>query len=120
MEYVHGKPLSELAPAGGLPADDVIRYGIQIARALEHAHEQGIVHRDLKGQNVIVTAAGHVELIDFGTALPVRPMAGDDVTRAQPAPAAGPIGTLAYMAPEVPRGEPASAASGIWSLGVLL
>ena len=121
MEYVHGKPLGELVPPGGLPADDVIRYGIQIAKALEHAHEHGIVHRDLKGQNVIVTAAGHVKLIDFGIAMPVRPMAGDDVTRAQPAPSAtGPVGTLGYMAPEVLRGEPASAASDIWSLGVLL
>ena len=121
MEYVHGKPLSELVPAGGMAADDVIRYGIQIAQALEHAHEHGIVHRDLKGPNVIVTAAGQVKLIDFGIAMPVRPVAGDDVTRAQPAPAAtGPIGTLAYMAPEVLRGEPASASSDIWSLGVLL
>ena len=120
MEYVHGKPLSELVPAGGLPADDVIRYGIQIAQALEHAHEHGIVHRDLKGQNVIVTAAGQVKLIDFGIAVPRGPAAGDDVTRAQPAITTGPIGTLAYMAPEVLRGEPASASSDIWSLGVLL
>ena len=121
MEYVHGKPLGELVPAGGMPADDVIRYGIQIAQALEHAHEHGIVHRDLKGQNVIVTAAGHVKLIDFGIAMPLRPVGGDDVTRAQAAPpVAGPVGTLGYMAPEVLRGEPASASSDIWSLGVLL
>ncbi|HJT90848.1 MAG TPA: protein kinase, partial [Mycobacterium sp.] len=121
MEYVHGKPLSELVPASGLPADEVIRYGIQIAQALEHAHEHGIVHRDLKGQNVIVTATGHVKLIDFGIAIPVRPTGGDDVTRAHPVPpASGPVGTLGYMAPEVLRGEPASAASDIWSLGVLL
>ena len=120
MEYVHGKPLGELVPAGGMPADAVIRYGMQIAQALEHAHEQGIVHRDLKGQNVIVTAAGQVKLIDFGIAMPLRPVGGDDVTRAQPAPVAGPVGTLGYMAPEVLRGEPASAASDIWSLGVLL
>ena len=121
MEYVHGKPLGELVPAGGMPADEVIRCGMQIAQALAHAHEHGIVHRDLKAQNVIVTAAGQVKLIDFGIAMPIRPVAGEDVTRAQAAPAAtGPVGTLAYMAPEVLRGEPASASSDIWSLGVLL
>ena len=121
MEYVHGKPLGELVPAGGMPPDEVIRYGMQIAQALEHAHEHGIVHRDLKGQNVIVTAAGQVKLIDFGIATPIRPVAGDAVTRVQAGPATtGPVGTLGYMAPEVLRGEPASASSDIWSLGVLL
>jgi serine/threonine protein kinase len=121
MEYIHGRPLGELVPAGGMPQDDVIRYGMQIASALEHAHEHGIVHRDLKGQNVLVTAAGQVKLIDFGIAMPVRPVGSDDATRAQAAPASpGPIGTLAYMSPEVRRGEPASASSDIWSLGLLL
>jgi eukaryotic-like serine/threonine-protein kinase len=117
MEYVNGRPLGELVLAGGMAADDVIRYGIQIAQALEHAHEHGIVHRDLKGHNIIVTAAGHVKLIDFGIAMPLRPAGRDDVTRAQPAPAAtGPIGTLAYMAPEVLRGEPASADPKIFGM----
>ena len=55
MEYVEGRPLSRLVPSHGLPAEAVLRYGAQIAGALAHAHEQGVVHRDLKTANVVVT-----------------------------------------------------------------
>ena len=58
MEHVEGKPLSALIPADGLPPESVIRHGMQIADALAHAHERGIVHRDLKSQNVVVTPEG--------------------------------------------------------------
>ena len=55
MEYVEGRPLSEMIPPGGLPIEAVIRYGIQIADALAHAHRRGVIHRDLKTSNVVVT-----------------------------------------------------------------
>ena len=58
MEYVEGRPLSELIPADGLPLEAVVRYGAQIADALEHAHSHGVVHRDLKTPNVVVDTSG--------------------------------------------------------------
>ncbi len=118
MEHVEGKPLSELIPSNGLPLESVIRYGTQIADALAHAHEHGIIHRDLKSANVVMTAESTVKLIDFGIAAPLPD--ADGMTRTVEASADGPVGTLAYMAPEVLRGEPATAPSDIWSLGVLL
>ncbi len=122
MEHVEGKPLSALIPADGLPPESVIRYGTQIADALAHAHEHGIVHRDLKSQNVVITPEGRAKVLDFGLAARMPQADAEAVTKTQEAlPHAGMlVGTLAYMAPEVLRGETATARSDIWALGVLL
>ena len=122
MEHVEGKPLSQLIPSDGLPPESVIRYGTQIADALAHAHERGIVHRDLKSQNVVITPEGRAKVLDFGLAARMPQADAEAVTKTQEAiPHAGMlVGTLAYMAPEVLRGEAATARSDIWALGVLL
>ena len=122
MEHVEGKPLSALIPADGLPPESVIRYGTQIADALAHAHERGIVHRDLKSANVVITPEGRAKVLDFGLAARMPQADAEAVTKTQEAiPHAGMlVGTLAYMAPEVLRGEAATARSDIWALGVLL
>ena len=122
MAYVEGKPLSALIPADGLPPESVIRYGTQIADALAHAHARGIVHRDLKSQNVVITPEGRAKVLDFGLAARMPQADAEAVTKTQEAiPHAGMlVGTLAYMAPEVLRGEAATARSDIWALGVLL
>ncbi len=122
MERVEGKPLSELIPSDGLPPESVIRYGTQIADALAHAHEHGIVHRDLKSANVVITPEAQVKLIDFGIAVPLSAGDAEDVTRTLAATAQSRmlVGTLGYMAPEVLQGEAATTRSDIWALGVLL
>lgn len=66
MELVEGRPLSLLIPSDGLPPEIVIRYGAQIADALAHAHEHGLVHRDVKSANVVVTPDGRAKVLDFG------------------------------------------------------
>ena len=66
MEYVEGQPLSALIPGEGLPAETVVRYGVQIADALAHAHQRGIIHRDLKSSNVMITSEGRAKVLDFG------------------------------------------------------
>ena len=121
MEFVAGRPMAELIPKDGLAADQVLRYGEQIADALAHAHERGIVHRDLKGANALVTADGRVKVLDFGLA---ARWGGDleDLTRTSASlDSPGVVaGTLPYMAPEALRGEGADPRSDVWSLGVLL
>jgi TolB-like protein/Tfp pilus assembly protein PilF/predicted Ser/Thr protein kinase len=121
MEYVEGRPLSELARGEGLPADTTSRYGRQIAEALAHAHERGILHRDLKGSNVMVTPEGRVKLLDFGLAKRLRDGPAAEETRSQGLTEVGAVvGTLHYMAPEVLEGRPADARSDVWALGVTL
>jgi serine/threonine-protein kinase len=122
MEYVEGRTLKELTAPGGLPVESVLRYGAQMAEALAHAHERGVVHRDLKSANVIITPEGQVKVLDFGLArrLPEDELAG--VTRStESLTEEGPVaGTLPYIAPEVLRGQAADARSDLWALGVVL
>ena len=108
----------------GLEIEPLVRYGVQIADGLDHAHRHGITHRDLKTENVVVTVDGRAKILDFGLA---RPMAPQDLkelseSRATFAPDAQETvaGTLSAMAPEVLRGEPADERSDIWALGVML
>jgi serine/threonine protein kinase/pimeloyl-ACP methyl ester carboxylesterase len=120
MEFVEGRPLSERIPAEGLPAEQVLRYGTQVAAAIGHAHDRGIIHRDLKSANVMVTPEGQAKVLDFGLAQRLAPEEVDQATRSRLTLDHGVAGTLAYMAPELFRGSPADARSDIWALGVAL
>jgi serine/threonine-protein kinase len=99
MEYADGRPLNELCRPTPLAAEDAIRIALQIADAVTHAHERGIIHRDLKSANVVVDQAGKATVLDFGLAkrLPagdlrrtIESFSGNDAL----------AGTLSYMAPE--------------------
>ncbi|MGD8330957.1 MAG: protein kinase, partial [Acidobacteriota bacterium] len=120
MEYVDGRTLDALIAGRDLPAERVIRYGAQIADAIAHAHGKGVIHRDLKSANVVITNDGRAKVLDFGlasTQVGKSESATRDVTSAE----AGRIsGTLSYMAPEALRGQQADARSDIWALGVIL
>jgi TolB-like protein/Tfp pilus assembly protein PilF len=119
MELVPGVQLTDRLTAQGVDPETAVRWGVQLADALEHAHQHGIVHRDVKPSNVVVTPAGSVKLVDFGIAA-ARPADPDATTLFAPAQAPAFAGTPPYMAPEVLRGGVADARSDIWSLGVLL
>jgi hypothetical protein len=129
MEYLEGESLSERIAKGALPSQLILRYGVQIADALDKAHRSGIVHRDLKPANVVLTKAG-AKLLDFGLAKHVadsplisRPPAGVSSlpTRGQPLTGEGTLlGTLQYMAPEQLEGKEADSRTDIFALGALL
>lgn len=121
MELVEGQLLRSLIAAPGLPPDRVARYGAQLADALAHAHTRGIIHRDLKTANVVITPDGRAVILDFGLATQTKPGQIDDATRSMATPPEHVLsGTLHYMAPELLRGHSADARSDIWSLGVML
>lgn len=122
MELVDGRPLSDLIPSDGFPSDSVVAYGLQVAEALAHAHARGVIHRDVKPSNILVTSQGRIKVLDFGLAKQVGPQGADRTTESQsPLSVAGVVaGTLPYMAPEQLRGERATARSDVWSLGVVL
>jgi serine/threonine-protein kinase len=118
MEYVEGRVLSALIPPRGLPAEAVLRYGMQISEALAHAHERGIVHLDLKSANIIITPEGRAKVLDFGLA---KRVAGPQLAGAESITMTGTVaGTVSYMAPEMLRGEPPTARADLWALGVVL
>lgn len=128
MEFVEGDTLRHLVEKGGMDLADVVRIAHDIASGLAHAHERGVVHRDLKPDNVMVTRDGQVKILDFGLAklLQVENAASDDdltqmATIAQPVTQEGRVfGTTAYMSPEQARGKPLDARSDIFSFGVML
>ncbi len=121
MELVEGVTLSDKLAAGALSEKEITRLGGQVAEALEEAHERGVVHRDLKPGNVMVTPKGQVKVLDFGLAKLVRPEVAsataptESFTETQ-----GVAGTLPYMAPEQLRGEQVDARTDIWALGAVL
>jgi serine/threonine protein kinase/Tfp pilus assembly protein PilF len=122
MELVEGQPLGTLIVGDGLPVEAIVRYGTQIADALAHAHARNVIHRDLKGANVVVTAEGHAKVLDFGLAKRLRDKELDDLTlsRDKISEAGSTAGTLPYMAPEVLRGEEADPRTDLWALGIVL
>lgn len=124
MEFVEGRPLSMEIMANGMALEQVERYGMQLADALGHAHSRGIVHRDLKSANVMVTPQGRLKVLDFGISrrLESGGGGGEETTRFDKSWESQHTftGTLPYVAPEVLRGEEGDARSDIWSLGVLL
>jgi Tol biopolymer transport system component/predicted Ser/Thr protein kinase len=129
MEYLEGETLSERLTKGPLAFDQVLRYGLEIADALDKAHRQGIVHRDLKPGNVMLTKSG-VKILDFGLAKAVAPNAarsGVSLTalptqqaRAELTAEGAILGTLQYMAPEQLEGGEADGRTDIFAFGCVL
>jgi predicted Zn-dependent protease len=120
MELVDGQPLNVLLREKPMSVEAAVRYGAQIADALAHAHERGVVHRDLKSANVVINRAGRPKVLDFGLAKRLR-TSDWDVTRTQERTDTGVVaGTLQYMAPELLRGDPGDTRSDVWALGVVL
>ncbi len=119
MEYLAGKPLTEMIPRRGMPVKEALRCAVQIADALASAHAEGIVHRDLKPGNVMVTEEGLAKVLDFGLAkkFVVGPEAE---TETKLTTEGAVLGTVAYMSPEQAEGKPVDARSDIFSFGALL
>ena len=123
MEHIDGRTLRDAIPPGGFDAEAVVRYGTQIADALAYAHENGVVHRDLKSSNVMITPKGRLKILDFGLAKHRPALGPDEATFQTGGSITGAreiIGTLHYMAPELLRGAVATPASDVWALGVVL
>ena len=122
MELVEGKSLRAMSAEIGLPPESVVRYGIQIASALARAHDRGIIHRDLKTANIVVTSDGLAKVLDFGLAKQLGGGPSESLTRsfATLENASSVSGTLSYMAPELLRGEAPDYRNDLWSLGVVL
>ena len=124
MEYLEGETLSDRLAKGSLPLEQTLRFGQEIADALEKAHRQGIVHRDLKPGNVMLTKSG-VKLLDFGLAKAMTPAAQKANLTSLPTQQAlteeGTIlGTFQYMSPEQLEGKDADARSDIFAFGAVL
>jgi serine/threonine protein kinase/tetratricopeptide (TPR) repeat protein len=121
MELVPGRPLADVIPREGLPADKLLHYAVQITDAVAHAHERGVLHRDLKSANVMVLPDDRVKILDFGIAEALN-VDAETVTRSLSSSEelSGVHGTLPYLAPEILNGRAADPRSDIWSLAVML
>ena len=118
-ELLRGKTLAEQLRAGVLPRERALDLAVQAARGLAAAHDQGVVHGDIKPDNLFVTTDGWLKILDFGIAT-LRPPPGIPRTVTNPSGAASVAGTPGYMSPEQIQGMPTDARSDLFSLGVVL
>ncbi len=114
MELVHGTLLKDIVADGGVPVADAVRYTDGILEALEYSHRAGVIHRDIKPGNVMVTPAGQVKVMDFGIA---RAVSDSSSTVAETTAI---LGTAAYFSPEQAKGESVDARADLYSAGVVL
>jgi eukaryotic-like serine/threonine-protein kinase len=119
MEYIEGRTLAALLQHESLNEATLVKYAAQIADAVAEAHDHGVLHRDIKPQNVMVTARGQAKVLDFGLAKDLEAQA-DALTVSDSGDAGRMIGTAAYMSPEQVRGESLDARSDAFSFGGLL
>jgi serine/threonine protein kinase len=121
MEYVEGQTLSRKLERDRPGLTETVRLGIEIADALENAHQKSVIHRDLKPQNIMITTEGHIKLMDFGLAR--RVLSSEDTEeswRTNPSGTNLLVGTLAYMSPEQFYGEAVDHRSDIFTFGIIL
>jgi eukaryotic-like serine/threonine-protein kinase len=111
MEYVEGETLRDRVAAGPLGCDEAVALMVQVVAGLEEAHRHGIIHRDIKSGNIMVTPAGQAKIMDFGLA---RREGSPALTRTHAT-----LGTAAYMSPEQARGEAVDERTDLWSAGVV-
>jgi serine/threonine protein kinase/Flp pilus assembly protein TadD len=119
MEYIPGITLSEKLVGRALPEKEVVRLGMQLVEGLSAAHEQGVVHRDLKPDNLRLTTDGRLKILDFGLAKLRLPVAASDVTESLQVNEDF-AGTLPYMAPEQLLGGEIDSRTDIWAVGCIL
>jgi TolB-like protein/tRNA A-37 threonylcarbamoyl transferase component Bud32 len=112
MAYVDGERLKDKIERGPLKVEEVLDIAVHVAQGLQAAHEKGIVHRDIKSANIMLTVSGQVKVMDFGLAK----LAGATMVTREGTT----LGTAGYMSPEQARGEEADSRTDIWSLGVVL
>jgi Tol biopolymer transport system component/predicted Ser/Thr protein kinase len=129
MEVAEGETLSERIAKGPLPVEEAVRIAVQIAQALEVAHDKGIIHRDLKPGNVVVAPDGRAKVLDFGLAkaMGIHPLSGNSGQNTQ-SPTLAPgmtqagmlLGTAGYMSPEQARGKEVDRRTDNWAFGCVL
>ena len=119
LELVPGETIASRLARGQVPEREAAAIGSQVAEALAEAHERGVLHRDLKPGNIMVTPKGRVKVLDFGLAK-LAQMSGDDTRSMALTEVGTATGTLAYMAPEQLLGEPVDARADLYALGVVL
>ncbi len=117
-EYIPGVNLDEMLGQQALPQKTALELGIQLARGLEAAHREHVIHRDLKPGNLRVNPDGQLKILDFGLAKLVEPIELAETANLNTSLSV--TGTLPYMAPELLRAEPADARSDIWAAGTVL
>ncbi len=112
MEYIKGIELSNKIKEGIISTDEAVKIASQIAEGIEAAHKEGIIHRDIKSSNIMITESGTVKIMDFGLA---KVKGTSKITKMDST-----VGTIAYMSPEQSRGDEVDSKTDLWSFGVVL